>query len=86
MPYGSPMVLFGSAYSDELESLPPGWIYEIDKDGDTVQREDQIRHVKMCRLNGVEILDQTEWKGQWIPLSPCLARRCISRKSGIFSA
>ena len=62
-------------YLDNLPpDLPPGVQYATDENGDRIEREDQIRHVKMCRLNGVEILDETEWKGQWIPIL-CSARR-----------
>ncbi|MGA7238558.1 MAG: portal protein, partial [Bryobacteraceae bacterium] len=50
-------------YLDELQELPEGMKYATDADGNRIEREDEIRHVKMCRLNGVEILDETDWKG-----------------------
>jgi DNA-binding protein YbaB len=56
-------------YTDSLPAdLPPGCQYATDDAGDRIEREDQIRHIRMCRLNGIEVLDKTEWKGQWIPI------------------
>lgn len=58
-----------SQYLEDLpEQMPPGVTFATDENGDRKEREDEIRHVKMCRLNGVEILDETDWKGQWIPI------------------
>ena len=76
-----------SEYLENLpEQLPPGVEYATDENGDRVEREDQIRHVKMCRLNGVEILDETEWKGQWIPILVTLGEEMyIENKRYLFS-
>jgi len=58
-----------SQYLEDLpEQMPPGVTFATDENGDRREREDEIRHVKMCRINGVEILDEIEWKGQWIPI------------------
>ena len=54
--------------SDLPDDLPPGVQYATGDDGKRIEREDQIRHVRMCRINGVEILDKTEWKGKYIPI------------------
>ena len=74
-------------YLDNLPpDLPPGVQYATDENGDRIEREDQIRHVKMCRLNGVEILDETEWKGQWIPILCVLGEEMyIENKRYLFS-
>lgn len=34
------------------------------------ERKTRIPVVKWCKLNGCEILDETEWPGQWIPILP----------------
>jgi hypothetical protein len=40
----------------------------------------------MCRLNGVEILDETDWKGQWIPILAVLGEEMyIENKRYLFS-
>lgn len=74
-------------YTDNLpDDLPAGMQYATDDDGNRKEREDEIRHVKMCRLNGVEILDETEWKGQWIPILACLGEEMwIENKRYVFS-
>lgn len=74
-------------YTDSLpDELPAGLQYVTDENGDRMEREDEIRHVKMCRLNGVEILDKTEWKGQWIPILAVLGEEMwIEEKRYLFS-
>jgi hypothetical protein len=58
-----------AVYEDELAGeLPLGIEFATDEDGKRIERMDKIRHVRMCRINGVEILDRTEWKGQYIPI------------------
>jgi hypothetical protein len=34
------------------------------------ERKARIPTVKWCKLNGCEILDETDWLGQWIPILP----------------
>jgi hypothetical protein len=34
------------------------------------ERETRVPTVKWCKLNGLEILDKTDWLGQWIPILP----------------
>ena len=74
-------------YLDELPAdLPPGMQYATGDDGKRIEREDEIRHVKMCRLNGIEILDETDWKGQWIPILAVLGEEMfIENKRLLFS-
>ena len=55
-------------YDDLPDDLPDGIEFAKDSDGNLKEREDQVRHVRMCRINGVEILDTTEWKGKYIPI------------------
>jgi hypothetical protein len=80
----------GALTNEYLENLPgelpPGVEYATDENGDRIEREDEIRHVKMCRLNGVEILDETDWKGQWIPILATLGEEMyIENKRYLFS-
>jgi Phage P22-like portal protein len=74
-------------YLDNLpDELPPGVQFNTDSDGNRLEREDEIRHIKMCRLNGVEVLDETDWKGQWIPLLATLGEEMyIEDKRYLFS-
>jgi hypothetical protein len=80
----------GKVTSEYLEDmpgeLPPGLMFATDEHGDRIEREDEIRHVKMCRLNGVEVLDETDWKGQWIPILAVLGEEMyIENKRYLFS-
>lgn len=34
------------------------------------ERAVELPRIKWCKLNGVEILEETEWLGKWIPLVP----------------
>lgn len=34
------------------------------------ERKAQVPRVKWCKLNGVEVLDRTDWPGRWIPILP----------------
>jgi Phage P22-like portal protein len=72
--------------SDLPDDLPPGVQYATGDDGKRIERGDQIRHVRMCRINGVEILDRTEWKGQYIPILIVLGEEMyIEEKRYVFS-
>ena len=71
---------------DMPEELPAGIQFAKDENGDRIEREDQIRQVKMCRMNGIEVLDETDWKGQWIPILAVLGEEMfIENKRYLFS-
>lgn len=36
------------------------------------ERQTQVPVIKWCKLNGKEILEQTDWPGKWIPIIPVL--------------
>lgn len=73
-------------YDDLPDDLPEGIQFAKDADGNVLEREDEIRHVRMCRINGVEILDKTEWKGQYIPILLVLGEEMyIENKRYVFS-
>lgn len=38
------------------------------RNGKPVERDTTIMHVKWCKLNGVEILEEEEWPGRYIPI------------------
>lgn len=53
-----------------VESLPPGM--EIIDVRDTL-----IPVVKWCKTNGIEVLEETDWPGRWIPIIPVLGEEQI---------
>lgn len=40
----------------------------------TQARWDEVPMVKSCITNGIEILEETSWPGQWIPIIPCYGK------------
>ena len=65
-------------YKDELpEQLPAGLRLTLDEDGKPLERETEERTILCRKINGVEILDETEWKGQWIPILVVLGKEMI---------
>ena len=36
------------------------------------EREVEVETVKWAKINGIEVLEETEWPGKWIPLIPCV--------------
>lgn len=72
-----------AVYEDEA---PYGAQFAVDEQGNRIEREDEIRHVRMCRLNGVEILDKTEWKGNYIPIVMVMGEEMyVDEKRHVFS-
>lgn len=51
------------------EELP-----EVLPEGLTVvaERKSTLPAIKWCKMNGVEVLEETDWLGQWIPIVPVL--------------
>jgi len=41
------------------------------------ERVTQIPTIKWCKINGVEILERTDWPGKWIPIIPVLGEELI---------
>jgi hypothetical protein len=80
-------------YDDELpraggfEMLPPGVTRALDpKTGKPQERETEVRTVKVYQINGHEILDETVWRGQWIPIFPVLGKEMyVDGKRQLFS-
>jgi len=56
------------------EELPPGIKYVMGPDGKPLERETEERQVYWRKINGVEVLDEGEWPGQWIPILPVLGK------------
>jgi hypothetical protein len=62
-------------FKDELpDEMPAGLKQVTGDDGKPVERETEQRQVKWYKINGVEILDQGEWRGQWIPILVVLGK------------
>lgn len=62
-------------YKDEVpDELPQGLKYVTDADNQPVERETEVRQVRWRKINGVEILDEGEWEGQWIPIMVVLGK------------
>jgi hypothetical protein len=64
-----------SQYKDEMpEEMPAGLKIAVGSDGEPVERETEERRIRWYKINGIEILDQGEWPGQWIPILPVLGK------------
>ena len=74
-------------YKDERPGeLPPGLKYVTDNDAKPVERDTEERQVKWRKINGVEILDEGDWEGQWIPILPVLGKELyIDGRRHLFS-
>jgi len=60
---------------DLPDELPPGLTIATDPaSGAPVTRDTELRRVTCYKINGVEILDETPWRGQWIPIFPVLGK------------
>src|SRR5215471_13519430 len=56
-------------YADDIpQELPEGLRLVEDEKGKPLERETEERIVKCYKINGIEILDETDWPGMWIPL------------------
>ncbi len=53
-----------------LEDLPED--HGLTDDHIKMKRAVSIPQVKWCKMNGLEILDETDWLGKWIPIIPVL--------------
>lgn len=53
-----------------LKDVPKG--KEIPKEAIKSRRKVSVCTIKWCKLNAVEILDETEWPGKWIPIIPVI--------------
>lgn len=56
----------GKAYAQ----LPDGMVPAIGLDGKAVTRKQRQSRVDWCKINAVEILEQQEWLGKYIPIIP----------------
>lgn len=51
---------------------PDGFIEGFDPEKVLKRRTAQVPVVKWCKINAFEILEETDWAGQWIPIIPVL--------------
>lgn len=63
------LALLSNGYTVDKAKLTP----EILAEAKIVrERQAQIPVIKWCKINGHEILEKTEWLGQWIPIIPVI--------------
>lgn len=60
-----------SFQKDELPNPLPEGIEIVN------ERQSVIPVIKWCKLNGLEILEKTDWPGQWIPIIPVYGNELI---------
>ena len=74
-------------YKDDMpKDLPAGLKLVTGPDGKPVERETEERQVKWRKINGVEILDEGDWRGQWIPILVVLGKEMyIEGRRHLFS-
>jgi Phage P22-like portal protein len=74
-------------YKDEIPAdLPAGLKIATGADGKPIERETEERQVKCYKINGIEVLDETDWPGQFIPLLPVLGKEMyVDGKRKLFS-
>lgn len=54
-------------YEEDLPAGMPPEMFATDEKGEPLVRDCEVRKVFCTWLNGAEVLDEIEWKGQWIP-------------------
>jgi len=64
-----------TAFEDELPAKNPK--FKLDKDGNPTKRSVQVPTIYWYKINGIEVLERTEWPGQWIPIIPVRGQECI---------
>ena len=56
-------------FDDELpDPLPNGLKYANGPDGKPLKRDTQVHEVQCRVINGIEILEESDWRGQYIPI------------------
>lgn len=63
--------IFESDFKRSEELLTRGGIYPID------ERMSVKKSIKWCKLTGVEVLEEGEWPGRYIPIIPVYGRHCV---------
>jgi len=63
--------IFESDFKRSEELLTRGGIYPID------ERMSVKKSIKWCKLTGVEVLEEGEWPGRYIPIIPVYGRHCL---------
>lgn len=76
-----------SLYKDELpDNMPEGVNVALDEDEKPIEREIEERKVKCYKINGAEVLNETDWPGQWIPILVVLGKEMyVDAKRKVFS-
>ena len=63
--------IFESDFKKAEELLTRGGVYPID------ERMSVRKSIKWCKLTAVEVLEEGEWPGRYIPIVPVYGRHCI---------
>jgi hypothetical protein len=63
--------IFESDFKKAEELLVNGGVYPID------ERMSVKKSIKWCKLTAVEVLEEGEWPGRYIPIIPVYGRHCI---------
>lgn len=50
------------------------------------ERKSLVPKIKWCKINGHEVLEQTDWPGKWIPIIPVLGEEIIVEGKRILSS
>ena len=50
------------------------------------ERKTKIPVVKWCKINGIEVLEETEWAGTWIPVIPVLGNEIYVDGNRVFES
>ena len=63
--------IFESDFKKSEQMLVAGGVYPID------ERMSVKKSIKWCKLTAVEVLEEGEWPGRYIPIIPVYGRHCI---------
>lgn len=57
--------------------ISPDLTPATDSSGKPITRKTQIPSIKWCKLNGCEVLEETDWLGKWIPIIPVYGEEVV---------
>lgn len=65
------------AVAEILARIPQGSLQPTRDEIIVNQKTAKIPMIKWCKINGMEILERTEWPGRWIPIVPVYGERYL---------
>ena len=63
--------IFEDDYKKQMELLSQGGVYPID------ERMSVRKKIKWCKLTAIQVLEEGEWAGKYIPIVPVYGRHCV---------